>query len=98
MCLYPRISKCAEGKPSRSNLIAGRVRTKSPIAPPRITRMRFIRARLAIAAELLVLGHGAGQNGSAIQKGDAMRQPPPTDGSCAPLNLVTEEVGHRDPE
>src|SRR5690242_102827 len=33
---------CACGRASRSALSAGRVRMKSPIAPPRITRMRFI--------------------------------------------------------
>src|SRR3954465_15650927 len=40
MCLYPMISRCAPGKFSRTSWIAGRVRMKSPIAPPRMTRIR----------------------------------------------------------
>ena len=40
MCLYPRISRCAWGKFSRSSRMAGSVSTKSPMAPPRMTRMR----------------------------------------------------------
>src|ERR1041385_2640203 len=33
---------CACGQASRSALSAGKVRIKSPIAPPRITKIRFI--------------------------------------------------------
>src|SRR5438128_1010431 len=40
MCLYPRISTRAPGKFSRNSRSAGKVRMKSPSAPPRMTRIR----------------------------------------------------------
>src|SRR5256714_445950 len=88
MGLEPRISRCASGKRSRSSLTAGNVRTKSPMAPPRMTRIRF----------RSVLNDGAGQNGSAVEKKDAVSDAPAAVRPRAPADLVAQQVRHRHPD
>src|SRR5438067_12208464 len=98
MCLEPRISNCASGNRSRSSLIDGRVRTKSPIAPPRMTRMRFIetgrdqRSRLQES----VTRHRAAENSCAEEKDQAESETPTAIRARRPTNLISEETTQRD--
>src|SRR2546423_5327086 len=81
---------CALGFASRRALIAGRVRMKSPIAPPRITRMRFtVRS---------ILRNGAGENCHAVERGEAVNDAAANIAVCAPVNLVAQQVRHRHPK
>src|SRR5213078_281783 len=88
MCLAPRISRWALGKRSRSSFIAGSVRTKSPMAPPRITRMRF----RSVARD------SAREDRDAVEKNEAVSHAPPAVGSRTPIDLVAHEIRHRYPE
>src|SRR4051812_37004496 len=88
ICLWPRISSRAPEKPSRNSLIAGSVRTKSPMAPPRMTRIRF----------RSVTGDGAGENGGAVKKDEAVGKAPPAVGPRTPIDLVAQQIWHRHPD
>src|SRR3954463_5602568 len=88
MCLAPRISTCASGNRSRNNLIAGSVRMKSPMAPPRMTRTRF----RSVARD------SAGEDRDAVKKNEPVSDAPAAFGSCAPADLIAHEIWHRDPE
>src|SRR3954467_8686382 len=88
ICLWPRTSRRAPEKLSRNSLIAGSVRTKSPMAPPRMTRIRF----------RSVTGDGAGENRGAVKKNEAVGKAPPAVGPRAPIDLVAQQIGHRHPD
>src|ERR1051326_6348237 len=88
MCLRPRISRCARGNRSRRSLIAGSVRTKSPIAPPRMTRMRF----------RSITRDGAGEDGGTVKKNESVSDAPPAVRPGAPINLVAHQIRHRHPK
>src|SRR6059058_5512733 len=88
ICLAPRISRWACGNASRSSFIAGKVRTKSPIAPPRMTRIRF----RSVARD------STREDRDAVEKNEAVGDAPTAVGPRAPINLVAHEIRHRDPE
>src|SRR5215472_8145494 len=101
---------CDCGRVSRSALSAGKVRMKSPIAPPRITRMRFIRFTVAALYERrnysrrsetatdLVLGKREFENHAAVHQRERMQAPPAKNTTCAPINLVAKDIRNCHPE
>src|SRR6266487_3539220 len=100
------------GQASRNALSAGKVRIKSPIAPPRITRMRFIllcrgrcpqRQPFSPTARLgghyiLISRKREGQNRAAINERDRMQKTPPQNAARAPVDLVTQNVRDGNPK
>src|SRR5438552_331742 len=76
---------------------------KSPIAPPRITRMRFMLycprcRRSQTAATGLISRKRETENDRAITKRDRVQGAPAESGTRTPINLVAEQVRHCDPE
>src|ERR1051326_1526892 len=88
MCLRPRISRCARGNRSRRSLIAGSVRTKSPIAPPRMTRMRF----------RSVTRDGASEKSGTVEEKQTVGEAPPAVAARTPVDLIAHQIRHRDPK
>src|SRR6266513_1885764 len=91
MCLYPGISISAFGYASRNAARAGRVRMKSPIAPPRTTRMRFNAPRL-------ILRKRAGEDRNPVDGCDTVHRAPAHVAPRAPIDLVAQQVWHRHPK
>src|SRR5205823_6594382 len=105
---------CASGRASRSALSAGKVSMKSPIAPPRITRMRFIQFTVAplserrneapvasapeTAATDLVLRKREPENHAAVNQHDSMQTAPAKNTASGPINLIAKNVRNRHPE
>src|SRR5215470_2205236 len=101
---------CAHGSASRSALSAGRVRMKSPIAPPRTTRMRFIllfyqRRYLDPATRRwlrrnsgLVMPKRERENHAAVDQRDCVQKAPAKGAPCAPVNLIAQHIWDGDPE
>src|SRR5882724_202503 len=91
------------GWASRRALSAGSVRMKSPIAPPRITRMRFIGCpRIGSArwkhALPLILRKRERENHTAIDQGDSVQTAPAKDATRAPVDLIAKDIRDRDPK
>src|SRR5256885_14962090 len=82
------MSIVACGYASRSALITGSVRMKSPIAPPRITRMRFNS----------ILSERVGEDRDAVERRDAVNGVPARVCLRAPTNLIAQQIGHRHPK
>src|SRR6266496_1351204 len=105
---------CAFGQASRSALRAGKVRMKSPIAPPRMTRTQFILyCSGAMSAEtivshglgghrpplqFLILPEREGKNHTAIDQGESMQTAPAKNAPCTPVDLIAKDVRDCDPE
>ncbi len=61
---------------------------KSPIAPPRITRMRFNAPRL-------ILRQRAGEDRNPVDAHDTVHRPPAHVAPRAPIDLVAQQVWQR---
>ena len=101
-CACNRGSRCAPRKSSRKSFIAGRVRTKSPIAPPRMTRMRFnaLSAMRDIAREARRNQYRVTRRRESPPRraGQDVRQSPAPGPARAPINLIAQQIRHHDPE
>src|SRR6266568_6545550 len=103
---------CAPGRASRNAFSVGNVKIKSPIAPPRITRIRFMSFAVALLYERRPIGTTVidrrykfliprkrkCENGGAIEQRDAMHQAPAYGAACAPVDLIAKQVRGHDPE
>src|ERR1700730_11210457 len=74
---------------------------KSPIAPPRITRMRFICRKSAVIDRRYrksIPRDGVRENRSSVKQGQAVRKSPAPRRARTPIYLIAQKVRHRDPE
>src|SRR4029079_5949431 len=101
------------GRASRSALSAGKVRMKSSIAPPRITRMRFMRFTVETLCERrnqssslsdsrtatdLVSRKREPENYESVSQHDRMQATPAKNTASAPIDLIAKDVRNRHPE
>ena len=89
------------------------MRMKSPIAPPRITRMRFIAhcsdgswsaetmiecLRRDRRSLRLILRKREPENHATVNQRDSVQTPPAKNAARAPINLIAKDVRNCDPE